>query len=152
MESLYVSFFKRKWISSGLLNGPFIPLYGFGCLILIALSPYLKDSILLTFFVGGTCMTILEYFTACYIERIFHTQCWDYSHHRFHYKGRISLFYFLVWCSLSVLFIHYIHPFFMSLKLNNDFCTLISLIYCIFILKAFNDRLNRTQINGLDIS
>ena len=61
MESIYVSLFQRHWISSGLLKGPFIPLYGVGACLLIYFAPYLKSSIYLTIFVGGFMMTILEY-------------------------------------------------------------------------------------------
>ena len=61
LESIYVSLFRKKWISSGLLNGPFIPLYGFGACILILCQPYLQY--FHPFFVcliGGICMTLLE--------------------------------------------------------------------------------------------
>ena len=151
LESCYVSILQRKWISSGLLKGPFIPLYGLGALLLILLFPYLHTSYYLSFFVGGIAMTILEYFASVYIEKAFHTRCWDYSRHPCQLHGRISLFYFIIWCFLSLLFIQYIHPFFMSLNIMNDSVSLICLIYLGFILKAFIDRLQFHKINGLDI-
>ena len=89
MESIYVSLFQRHWISSGLLKGPFIPLYGVGACLLIYFAPYLKSSIYLTIFVGGFMMTILEYLASLFIEKVFETKCWDYSHHRFHIQGRV---------------------------------------------------------------
>lgn len=152
LESIYVSLFRKKWISSGLLNGPFIPLYGFGACILILCQPYLQY--FHPFFVcliGGICMTLLELLSSYYIERFFHTQCWNYSHHALNYQGRICLVYFILWCLLSGLFIYIIHPFICSLSLRHDACYLISLIYISFILKAYGDRLLATKQNGLNI-
>ena len=151
MESSYVSLLSRRVISSGLFKGPFIPLYGFGACLLIVLSPYLKNSFLLSFFIGGIAMTLLEYLASHYIEKSFQTKCWDYSKHHFHYQGRICLFYFLMWCFLSLCFIQYIHPFFVSLHLINDTNCLIALIYLSFLLKAYIDRLQIKKIDGLDI-
>lgn len=151
MESLYVSLFQKRWISSGLLKGPFIPLYGIGACILIYLSPYLHQSLILTFFIGGITMTCLEYFASIFIDKIFHTKCWDYSHHLCQFQGRICLLYFFMWCLLSCLFIFYIHPSIINLHLINDTVCIISLIYMSFILKSLIDKLNFSKINGLDI-
>ena len=152
MESIYVSLFQRHWISSGLLKGPFIPLYGVGACLLIYFAPYLKSSIYLTIFVGGFMMTILEYLASLFIEKVFETKCWDYSHHRFHIQGRVCVIYFIMWCCLSYLFIFYIHPFFISLHFINDTMNIIALIYMAFILKALIDRLQFHKLNnGLDI-
>lgn len=151
LESLYVSLLQKQWISSGLLKGPFIPLYGFGAILLIYLSPFLSNNPLLAFLFGGIAMTLLEYISSFYIDKYFHTKCWDYSNHRFHIQGRVCLLYFSIWCFLSYLFIFYIHPFFMSLPLINDTCCIIALIDLLFMLKAFIDRLHFTKKNGLDI-
>lgn len=151
LESCYVSLLKGKWISSGLLKGPFIPLYGFGAIILIFLYPYLKHSFFLSFLIGGIAMTIVEYIASIYIEKYFHTHCWNYSKHHFQFQGRICFLYFIIWCILSMLFIQYIHPYFISLKIINDSVALICLIYLGFILKAFIDRIQFQKINGLDI-
>lgn len=151
MESLYVSLLQRKWISSGLMKGPYIPLYGFGALILILLSPFLQASMFLSFLFGGIAMTIVELISSYYIEKVFHTKCWDYSKHFLHYHGRICILYFIIWCILSLVFIQYIHPFMISLNLINDTNTVIALIYLAAILKSFIEKLNPKKINGFDI-
>lgn len=148
MESTYISLFQKHWVSSGLFKGPYIPLYGIGACCLIYLSSYL-NSPLLAFFIGGLTMTLLEYMTSHYIEKVFHTQCWDYSHHHFHFQGRICLLYTIIWCSLSYLFIFFIHPTIQSIICINDFTILLSLIYCAFLSKAFLDRLNSTTSSSL---
>ena len=151
IESIYVSICQRQIISSGLLKGPFIPLYGFGACLLIILSPYLESSFWLTFLGGGIIMTLLEYLASQYIEKVFETKCWDYSHHFCQFQGRICLFYFLIWCCLSYLFIVFIHPEISSLIIVNDTTSMICLIYMFFILKALIDRFQFAKNNGLDI-
>lgn len=144
MESSYVSLLQKKWISSGLLKGPFIPLYGVGSIILIYLKPYLQN-LWLCFFIGGAAMTCLEYLSSLYIEKVFHKKCWDYSKHYFQFQGRICLLYYIIWCFLSCLFIFYIHPFIINNIPYNDITLIISLIYITFISKAFIEQINHSK-------
>lgn len=148
MESAYVSLLQRHWISSGLLKGPFIPLYGIGAITLIALSPYIQNPYM-AFFIGGTVMTCIEYLSSIYIEKVFHKKCWDYSKHHFQFQGRICLFYFFIWCFLSYLFIFFIHPFIISFIPYNDITLIISLIDITFISKSFIDEINHSQTSEL---
>lgn len=144
MESVYVSLLQRKWISSGLLKGPFIPLYGIGAIALIILYPYLQNS-WMAFFIGGIVMTCIEYISSIYIEKVFHKKCWDYSKHHFQFQGRICLFYYIIWCCLSYFFIFYIHPFIINFIPYNDITLILSLIYMTFISKSFIDEINHSQ-------
>lgn len=152
LESCYISIFQRKWISSGLLKGPFIPLYGIGACLLILCCPYiLLLHPFFQFLISGMLLTLLELMASYYIEKLFHTRCWNYSHHFFHFQGRICLIYFMIWCILGSLFIHVIHPFIVSLQLVNDATCLISLIYISFTIKAYGDRLLHNQQKGIQI-
>lgn len=110
MESTYISILKRKLFASGLLDGPYIPLYGIGASILILFSPILNQSIWLCFFLGSFFMTTLEYLTSIYIEKIFHKKCWNYQNHFMNLQGRICLLYSFIWGILSVILIHLIIP------------------------------------------
>jgi len=135
MESTYISIIERKWYSSGLLNGPYIPLYGFGALILIFIAPYIQYSYLLTFIIGSFFMTILEYFSSIYLDKVFHKKIWDYSHHPLNLKGRICLLYSLIWGLLSIILINYIHPYLSYLIKPNPLTTILSLIIICIIIK-----------------
>ena len=152
LESFYISIFKKQWYSSGLLKGPFIPLYGFGACLLILCQPVLITlPAFLTCLTGGILITLLELLSSYYIEKIFHTRCWNYSHHRFHYQGRICMSYFLLWCLLCGFFIYHIHPYFLSLSLHHDTFYLLSLIYISFILKAYGERVFLSHKKGIKI-
>ena len=39
LESVYVSILKKEFYLSGLLKGPFIPIYGFGALLIFKHCP-----------------------------------------------------------------------------------------------------------------
>lgn len=144
MESLYISLIKRKWVSSGLLKGPYIPLYGFGALILINLMPYMKNP-WICIIIGGISMTCLELLSSYFIEKVFHKKCWDYSKHYFNFQGRICLFYTIIWCSLSYLFVFFIHPNVIKMIPYNDITLIVSLIFITFISKSFIDQINHSQ-------
>ena len=62
MESIYVSILERKIYFSGLLKGPFIPIYGFGALLILKTVPYYQNNFD-TFFYSLICCTALEYLT-----------------------------------------------------------------------------------------
>lgn len=135
MESTYISILKRKWISSGLLDGPYIPLYGFGACILISIYNFLSKSYILTFVLGAILLTILEYLTSLFIEYLFHKRCWDYSKHIFNYQGRICLFYSIIWGLLSLFMIFYFHPLIMNR--SSVISELLSVIISCIIIKDF---------------
>ena len=55
------------------------------------------------------------------LEKFFATKYWDYSDHKFNYKGRICLTNSIAWGILGVLFINYIHPTITQLLEHIDF-------------------------------
>ena len=122
-ETTYCSVKAKHFINRGFLNGPIIPIYGFGAvLIMIAvnalgpLSPPVPTfnltiiNIILVFLGGMLLATILEYTVATILETWFHMKLWDYSKNRFNFKGRICLKCSLFFGLLSVLFIMIIEP------------------------------------------
>ncbi len=135
MESLYISCFQKKWYSSGLLDGPYIPLYGFGAIILIIFAPFLQSSFFLTFIIGSLLMTALEYITSIYLDIVFHRHIWDYSQFKYNLHGRICLFYSILWGILSVLMIYFIHPCLSSILPLNITSNFLSLFIIIIMLK-----------------
>lgn len=89
-ESSYRSIRQRKLINSGFLFGPYIPIYGFGGLLYVAVMHFTLDPVKL-FFVGATLACLLEYLTSWAMEKIFHARWWDYSDSPFNLNGRICL-------------------------------------------------------------
>lgn len=123
MEVILCSIQDKKFINRGFLVGPLCPIYGFGMNIIIILlhpltkmmtaisvdaKPYINYLLL---YIGAVITTTaLEYFVSWLLETAFKTRWWDYSHHRFNIKGRVSLSISLAWGVLAVILIAFIQP------------------------------------------
>ena len=97
-ESSYVSIINKKLVNRGFLIGPWIPIYGFGgVLMLFVALPFYFDPVLV-FIVGLVAASTLEYFTGVIMERIFAVKYWDYTGKPFASKnGYICLESSLCW-------------------------------------------------------
>lgn len=138
MESCYVSILKKRIYFSGLLKGPFIPIYGFGALIILQIATYPKNNFDI-FFYSLVCCTTLEYLTHYFLETETKLKIWDYSHFTDNFAGRICLFYSLMWGVLGILLVNYIDPFINRILINLNPCLVnfIALIYLLIILYQF---------------
>ena len=121
LESVVRTICERKIINTGFLIGPFCPIYGFGAIIMILFLNGFKNNILFLFFISVIVLTLWEYIVGVLLEKLFSTKYWDYSNHKFNYKGRICLTNSIAWGFLGVLFINYIHPFIVQILDYVDF-------------------------------
>lgn len=109
-ESTLCSITDRKWVNRGFLNGPLCPVYGFGAL-LILLVFYGTETPLFPLFLSSMVLTsVVEYFTAVVLEKLFHAKWWDYTGRPFNIHGRVYLTGALVFATLSLLLIKWVHP------------------------------------------
>lgn len=97
-------------VNRGTLTGPWLPIYGFGGLIIIVLLKPLRHKPL-TMFVGTVAACgILEYFSSWALEIIFDTKWWDYSGYFLTINGRICLEGLLVFGLAGVAFTYVFAP------------------------------------------
>ena len=108
VESLYVSFFQRKWINRGFMHGPYIPLYGTGALLVTYVTLPVEHSVLWTFIIGALAASVLEYITGVLMESIFKVRYWDYSEMKFNINGHVCLLNTLEWGFLSVFLVFFL--------------------------------------------
>lgn len=121
IEVIYRSATQRVFINAGFLYGPFVPLYGFGALLLILLELFIHPwPLLIKIVVYGIILTLIEYITGIILEKTFKLKLWDYSDNKFNFQGRICLLFSLLWTAIAVIFVIFIHPavlrYFQSLK------------------------------------
>ncbi len=96
---------------SGLVYGPFTPLYGVGAVVLsCVLYQYRNRSPWLSFLTGAIVGSIVEYFCSWLQETVFHSHSWDYSDMPFNINGRICLLYSCFWGILGVWWIKDLYP------------------------------------------
>ena len=89
------------FVNRGFLFGPYLPIYGFGGLLLIFLLKKLmckkikigKLNItpIIVFLAILFIVSVIEYFTSWGMEMIFHKRWWDYSYDILNINGRVSL-------------------------------------------------------------
>lgn len=111
LESVSKTIEQKKFVNSGFLNGPFCPIYGFGAIIMILCLSFLKERPIILFITAFFVLSIWEYVVGIFLEKVFKTKYWDYSHLKFNIQGRVCLKNSLFWGLLGLLFIRYIHPF-----------------------------------------
>lgn len=135
-EFILTIFTEKKIINRGFLFGPFCPLYGTGCLLLvICLKDFIKYPIIL-FILSLLICSLLEYVVGYLMEKLFKMRWWDYSHLKFNLNGYICLRFMLVFGILGTVINYFVHPFFVSLlnTLSNQVLSIISIILMIIFI------------------
>lgn len=103
---------------SGILIGPWTPVYGVGAVTILFVSNYLFKNLhmprvletIIMFLVIGIILSFLEALGGVFIEKIFGEVFWDYSNQKFHIGHYISLEMTLIWSVASIIFVYIIHP------------------------------------------
>lgn len=111
LESIYKTIYKKKFVNSGFLIGPYCPIYGFGAIIMILTLSFLKEKPVLLFLASFFILSCWEYLVGLFLEKVFKTKYWDYSNLKFNIHGRVCLKNSIYWGTLGLIFIEILHPF-----------------------------------------
>lgn len=109
-ESGFVSIRDRKLTNRGFLIGPVIPLYGVGAVVVYLLLRPFSHIPSLLYFMGMLIATAIEYLASWILEKVFHTQWWDYSQEPYNFRGRIAVIPSMFWGVLSLLLFDVLQP------------------------------------------
>lgn len=91
LEVLHKFITQRKFINRGFLIGPYLPIYGFGSLLMTCMLTRYKGDFITLFGMATLWCSILEYTTSYVMEKLFKARWWDYSTSPFNVNGRICL-------------------------------------------------------------
>lgn len=108
-ETCYVFVCTGQWVNRGFLHGPFLPIYGFGALIILWLTIPAKGNIGMIFLLGMLGATVLEYTSGILLEQIFHTRYWNYSNMPLNLNGYICIPCSLFWGLFSIFLVKWLH-------------------------------------------
>lgn len=98
------------FVKRGVLDGPWLPIYGFGgVLVLILLRRMLKKPIW-TFFTMLLLFGVMEYFTSFMLELIYGIRWWDYTGYFMNINGRICLEGVLIFAFAGCVVVYFIAP------------------------------------------
>lgn len=135
-EVLFHLFRYGSFVNRGTLHGPWLPIYGWGIIILLSfLKKYRKDPIK-TFFLSVVICGVIEYTTGLYLEIFKNIQYWDYDGYFLNIHGKICLEALIAFGIGGCAFIYFGAPFIESLliKINNKLKIVICIILsCIYI-------------------
>ena len=119
IELLFRRFVSQKrWVNPGFMVGPYIPLYGFGTMILYGLSNIPLDQfglpkwavILITLFAIGIALTLIELVAGLIFIKGLHMKLWDYSNRWGNFKGLICPLFSLIWFGAGVAYYFLLNP------------------------------------------
>ncbi len=115
MEEILTLIEDHKFVNRGFLIGPYCPIYGYGCLLIILLlQKYMSDPIVL-FFMSILICSVLEYMTSFLMEKFFNARWWDYNNRRFNINGRICLETMIPFGILGCFILYIVNPFYIKL-------------------------------------
>ena len=104
--------------SSGILYGPWTPVYGFGAILTIIIYQKIFKKMhksrftetLVIFIVLTIVLTLIEWLGGIIIEKLFHETLWNYKNFQFNIGKYISLEMTLIWGLISIFIIYFIKP------------------------------------------
>lgn len=136
LEMVVCSIADKKVVNRGFLIGPYCPIYGSGCLLIISLLHKYQDDPFTLFIMAIIVCSLLEYFTSYIMEKLFKARWWDYSDRRFNINGRICLDNLVLFGVLGLLIFYVANPFFGGLidRFNDTVLMVVAIVlFVVFI-------------------
>lgn len=117
LELFFRRFAHGKWVNPGFLHGPYLPLYGFGLVLLylVASIPlggislvWLRYAVLLLIICAV--MTLIEYISGLIFIKGMGIKLWDYSKRWGNIQGIICPLFSFFWTLIGGLYVVFLHP------------------------------------------
>ena len=109
-EVIYTFLNEGLLVNRGTMYGPWIPIYGWGGILMIILLINLKDKPFYLFIGAFILSGILEYTTSLYLDIFYDKKWWDYSGYFLNINGRICLEGLLIFAMAGCITIYFIIP------------------------------------------
>ena len=131
--------YKKFSLSRGYLIGPYIPVFGFGGVIMVYFLSKYQNDILSLFINSMFYCCLLEYFTSLVLEKIFKLRWWDYSTKRFNINGRVCLENGILFGVAGVILVRFFHPMLLSVLYSfpNSVIYILGIIFLVILLSDF---------------
>ena len=107
---------QKKWMNPGFLTGPYLPIYGFGVVVLYVVSnlPLGITSqvwdIIVRILIIGVGMTLIEFIAGLIFIKGFGIKLWDYSNRKGNIMGIICPIFSLAWLVVGSLYYFLLNP------------------------------------------
>lgn len=129
------------FVNRGTMYGPWLPIYGVGCTLIVLLTKFksfrkmLKNPVL-TFSVVMILCTVIEYLTSWYIEKVSGIMYWDYTGVFMNINGRVCLECSMFFGIGGCLCVYFVAPFLerrlqrFTAKFKVTICALLAILFC----------------------
>ena len=123
LEVFFRRFFsQKKWMNPGFLQGPYLPIYGFGVLGMYALSEIFKSitavwtipnwpSIIIQILVIGVTLIVIEFIAGLIFIKGLGLKLWDYSDRWGNTMGIVCPLFDLLWTMAGAIYYFFIHGY-----------------------------------------
>lgn len=107
---------QKKWMNPGFLTGPYLPIYGFGVLVLYGVSnlslgiPNQVLDVIIHILIIGVGMTLIEFIAGLIFIKGFKVKLWDYSNRKGNIMGIICPSFSLIWLVVGSLYYFLLNP------------------------------------------
>ena len=124
-----------RFVNRGTMYGPWLPIYGAGAVLILILLKRFRDKpevfFLMTLLLAG----IIEYFTAFYLENVYHMRWWNYDGFFLNINGRVCLEGLFIFGLGGLSVTYFIAPLLNGIykKINKKISTMI----CIILIMIF---------------
>jgi len=116
LEFTYRALANRDIVNPGVMLGPYVPIYGFGALMLIVLySQTLHMNIFYRAGIYFLAISFMEYVTGEILLIVFKRRYWDYTRDALNIRGHVCLPFSIYWVILALVFEKTFYP--LSLQL-----------------------------------
>ena len=142
-EIFYTLFDKGIISNRGVLNGPWLPIYGCGGLLIIMILRPLRRHPVMMFLGAVVLCGSLEYFTSWILEQLFNSKWWDYTGMFMNLNGRICLEGLIIFGVAGLVFTYIFSPIldnlFRKLKpnLRTSLCAILLALFILDVMVSF---------------
>lgn len=144
-EVLFHIISEGRFVNRGVMFGPWLPIYGFGGLLILVILKPLRNKPVLFFISVMLLAGIMEYATGFYLETFKGSKWWDYTGYFLNIHGRVCLEGLLVFGFGGCAVTYFLGPILNELldkikpKLSIIICIILVIFYSIdFIYSYFN--------------
>lgn len=107
---------QKKWMNPGFLTGPYLPIYGFGVLVLYGISNLSFGinnefiDVIVHIAIIGIGMTLIEFIAGLIFIKGLNIKLWDYTNQKGNIMGIICPSFSLIWLVVGSLYYFLLNP------------------------------------------
>lgn len=107
---------QKKWMNPGFLTGPYLPIYGFGVIVLYGVSNIplgIENQVLdivIRIVIIGVGMSLIEFIAGLIFIKGLKIKLWDYSDRKGNIMGIICPSFSLIWLAVGSLYYFLLNP------------------------------------------